>query len=96
MVASYRVKKKIGHPGNRTASNDCLPYERDYIFFVVSVDIVDIVSGVNTVVVSTIGVVTVLSVDVVSVVVLSLQAANAPIANTNKSFFIFCFFVVNV
>jgi hypothetical protein len=68
--------------------------KKDYIFLVVSVDIFDVVSGTTTVVVSTIGVVvTVLSVVVVSVVELSLHAANAPIAKTNKNFFIFNFFV---
>jgi hypothetical protein len=89
-----KQKKKEGPPENRTASNDCLPYEKDYIFLVVSVDIFEVVSGVTTVVVSTIGVVvTVESVVVVSVLELSLHAANAPIAQTNKSFFILIFFV---
>jgi len=62
----------------------------------VSVDILEDVSGVVIVAVSTEGVVTVVVVSVVEVLVaLSLHAANTPIDNTNKSFFILRYFVVN-
>lgn len=61
-----------------------------------SVDILEDVSGVVIVAVSTDGVVTVVVESEVEVLVaLSLQAANTPIDNTNKSFFILRYFVVN-
>ena len=88
-------------PENRTASNDCLPYEkRDNYFLTAEVSAVlvvsaaagAVVSGTITLVVS--GATTVVSVFCSVDSVELLQATKAPIANTNKSFFmlpVFCF-----
>lgn len=89
-------ENKESHPENRTASNDCLPYEKkDYFAAEVSaVAGAAVVSTGATTAVSTItGATVVVSTVVVSSVVVSLHAAKAPIANTNKSFFIVPCFV---
>lgn len=86
-------------PGNRTASNDCLPYEkRDNYFLtaVVSAGLavvsagVAVVSGAGAAGAGAAVVSAFCSVDSVEL----LQATKAPIANTNKSFFMLPMFVL--
>ena len=88
---------KKSHPGNRTALTIACHIKKCY-FGVVSVDILEVVSIGIEVVSIDIEVVSGDIIDVLSVAssvfALSLQATKAPIAKTNKSFFIliFCFY----
>jgi hypothetical protein len=90
---------KKSPPENRTASNDCLPYEKSYFlivvsFLVVSVDIAEVSgAGAGAIAAESTGAVAAVSVAFSSPVPASLQAAKDAIANTNNSFFIVPFFV---
>lgn len=77
------------------ASNDCLPYKKSYLPVVAVVEGLSVVVETVVVVVSTVGAGVVVVADSVVVELSSLpllQAANAAIANTKKSFFMFSVF----
>jgi hypothetical protein len=94
----FWLQVKDSPPENRQASNDCLPYEKTYYLLVVSEPVADVstvaaepVSGVAVADVSNDSIVAFADVSAAfSVeVALSLHATKAPIAKTNKNFFIF-------
>ena len=88
------LRKEKSPPENRTASNDCLPYKKRRNYLVESTTAEEsTTTAEESTITGAVVVSTVTSVSVSVVSGASLHATNAPIANTNKNFFIVPCFV---